>query len=120
MYKRKHIGLDLIDIRCRETHSKFFQERLFGYVLLIELKDTLVKMCEVKWYIMTDIPFKVIPISPLDAVFPRAIDQSVHFAGKQVCKCKASSHKGLRKQQILFSVEFQWRLCVNLFFCYRN
>ncbi len=50
-------------------------------------------MNKIQRNIMAYIPFKVIPITAFNSILPHTIDQCVHLTGKQIGKCKTTSHK---------------------------
>lgn len=111
----KYVILYLIHV-C--GHQLFFQpnnKRLPVKNFVIELQGTLGKMREAQWHIVTDIPFKVIPVTPFYAILPSPINQSVYLTGKQIRQSKAACHKRVWLQQkSLLSPEIQRRLSVDL------
>ena len=95
----QHVGLHLVDVCGREAIVQFLKERLFGDVLLVELQGSLAQVKEVERGIMSDVPFKIVPVTTLDAVLPSSINQGVHLACKEVGKGEAASHEGLWEQK---------------------
>ena len=78
-------------------------------------------MVEVEWNAMANIPFEVVPVTPLYPVLPCSEGECVHLAGIEVGKCEAACVEGERLHQEPFlRVERKGRVGVNLYLYFQR